>query len=197
MHYRLPAERDAEILPEPVATRLLARASELDAARGAGAEVAELRAAAAEAGITTRAFDAALAELRGSGEAQVPELSGRPRRRPRMTALAVGVVALIAVGALAVARGSAPAGAATLAAAPIVEEALLLRCLSPGEAAELIRPLLQLPTNSVAYSPARASRVLTIRATSAQMQRVRSMLEQYEGAGSAACAPYPAPAVTP
>jgi hypothetical protein len=106
---------------------------------------------------------------------------------------AAGVAALIAAGALAVIQTRAPAGTA----APMVEEALLLRCLSPGEAAELLRPLLPLSTNSVVYSPAHAPRVLTIRATAAQRQKVRAVLDQYEGAGSAACAPRPVPAVNP
>ena len=52
----------------------------------------------------------------------------------------------------------------------MVEEAFLLHCLSPGEAAELIRPLLRLGTNTIVHSPARAPRVLTIRATPAQME---------------------------
>lgn len=193
MHHRLPAEPDAEVLPESAAARLLARASELDAARGAGAAVTELRAAAAEAGISARAFDAALAELHGTGQARVPAVSGRLRRRPRTWALAAGLAALIGAGALAVTQTRVPAGAA----APVVEEAFLLRCLSPGEAAELIRPLLTLPTNGIVYSPAHAPRVLTVRATPAQIQNARSVLDRYESAGSPACAPGPAPAVNP
>lgn len=54
--------RDAERLPEEAARRLLARASELEAARGAELSVAELREAAGEAGISPAAFEQALAE---------------------------------------------------------------------------------------------------------------------------------------
>lgn len=182
MHTRPSAGADAEVLPDPVTARLLSRASELDAARGAGATLVELRAAAVEAGISARAFDAALAELHGAGQGRLPDVSGQPRRRPQMWALGVGIAALIA---------AAPA------AAPMVQEAFLLRCLSPGEAAELIRPVLGLRTNSVVYSPAHAPRVLTIHATPAQIRNVRSVLDRYEGAGSPACARGPAPAVTP
>jgi hypothetical protein len=128
VHDRRPPEPDAEVLSDPVAERLLARASELDAAHGAGAAVDDLRAAAA---------------------------------------------------------------------APMVEEAFVLRCLSPGEAAELVRPLLHLRTNTVVYSPTHAPRVLTIRATAAQIQNVRSVLDQHEGAGAPACASKPAPSVNP
>lgn len=185
MHHRRRVKPDTQVLPEPAAAHLLARASELDAARVASAEVAELRAAAAEAGISTGAFDAALGELQ-EAQARVPDVSGHHRRRAQRRALAGGVAALIAVGALALTQVRAPAGAA----APMVEEALLLRGLSPGEAAELIRPLLDLGT--VVYSPSRAPRVLTIRATPAQIEKVRSVLDQYEGAWSLACAPSPA-----
>jgi hypothetical protein len=119
VHDRRPREPDAEVLSDPVAERLLARASELDAAHGAGAAVDDLRAAAAEAGISAGAFVVMLSRT--------------------------------------------PTDAVAGAAAPMVEEAFVLRCLSPGEAAELVRPLLHLPTNTVIYSPTHAPRVLTIR----------------------------------
>ena len=143
MDHRRPVKLDAEVLPDSAAAQLLARASELDAARTAGAAVAELRAAAAEAGISTSAFDAALDELQEAGEARVPDVSGQQRRRASRRALVAGVAALIAVGALAVTRIRTPAPT------PMVEEALLLRCLSPGEAAELIRPILDLGMNTI------------------------------------------------
>lgn len=56
--------REAERLPEDAARRLLARASELEAARSTELSVAELREAAREAGIAPAAFEQALAELR-------------------------------------------------------------------------------------------------------------------------------------
>ena len=71
--------RDAERLPEDAARRLLARASELEAARGAELSVAELREAAREAGIAPAAFEQALAELRDE-ERAVPAVPA-PRRR--------------------------------------------------------------------------------------------------------------------
>lgn len=177
--------------------RLLARASELDSACEAGAAVAELRAAAVEAGISARAFDAALAELHGAGQARVSDVPGNSRRRPRMWARVAGVAALISACALAVIQNWAPSGAAAPLAGPMVEEAFLLRCLAPGETAELIRPLLRHRANSVVYSPAHAPRVLTIRATPTQMQNVRTVLDRYAEAGSPACAPGAAPAATP
>jgi hypothetical protein len=100
---RRPAEPDPERLNEQVATRLLTRASELDAAIRAGAQIAELRAAAMEAGISTEAFDKAVAELR-EGQAQVPAVSVPPVRRSRLKAIVAGLVALIVIMLLAVAR---------------------------------------------------------------------------------------------
>jgi hypothetical protein len=185
---RFHAEPDTERLPEPAATQLLTRASELDAARAAVFSVADLRAAASEAGISACAFDAALAELQGTGQAHVPDVRGQPRRRSRLWAFAAAGVALIAAGALAVSH-RAPAGEAAVPGAPMVDEAIVLRCLSPGEAAELIRPLLRLRSNTVVYAPAHAPRVLTVRGTPAQLRHVKAVLEKYEGASSPACAP--------
>lgn len=197
MQNRPPSKPDPEVLPEAVATRLLARASQLDVAHGAGSAVVDLRAAAAEAGISASAFDAALDELQGDRKAPLSDVGERPRRRSRMRLLTGAVAVLIAIGALAYSRQRAPVGEAAVPGAPIVEEAIRLRCLSPGEAAELIRPLLSLRANRIVYSPAQAPRVLTIRATPAQMQNVRSVLEKYEGAGSPACALRPTATVTP
>src|SRR5688572_27726870 len=101
MQHRLPPKPEPEVLTESVAARLLARASELDAARLAGVSVSELRAAAVEAGISTRAFDAALAELQGAEQARVPDVTAQPRRAPKTRALAAKVAALVfAAGAV-------------------------------------------------------------------------------------------------
>ena len=66
--------RNTERLPEEAARRLLARASELEAARVSELSVAELREAAREAGIAPSAFEQALAELR----ARNPSTAVRP-----------------------------------------------------------------------------------------------------------------------
>ena len=183
-----PSKPDLEILSEPVAARLLERASELDVAHRAGSAVVDLRAAATEAGISASAFDAALVELHDSRKAPLPFAGASTRRRSRMWALIGAVAALAALGAIAILRAPAPVSVVAVPAVPMVEEAIQLRCLSPGEAAQLIRPLLQLRSNTVVYSPANAPRLITIRATVAQMQSVRSLLETYEGVGSPTCA---------
>ncbi len=188
MQNRPSSRPDSEILSAPIAARLLERASELDVAHRAGSAVVELRAAAAEAGISASAFDAALVELRDSRKASLPDAGVRTRRRSRMWALIGAVAALIAVGTIARSRGPSPVGEVTGPGAGFVEEAIQLRCLSPGDAAELIRPLLPHRSNSVVYSPANAPRLITIRATVAQMQSVRSLLEKHEGVGSPTCA---------
>lgn len=188
MRRRLPAEPNSEVLSNPVAERLLERASELDAAlRGGTLAVSELRSAATEAGISPQAFDAALAELRDTEEASAPNVTAPPPARRRTWALAAAVMALIAVGTLGVAR-RAPVDAA---GAPMIERAFLVRCLSADQAAALIRPVLDLPTNTVVVSPERAPGVLTVRATSAQFEKVRLVLDPYEGAGAPACARTP------
>src|SRR5688572_4542995 len=82
VHRRLPTDPDTEVLPDALATRVLARASELDAAFATGT-VANLRSAAVEAGISSRAFDAALAEVRAADKAldQAPVVTASARTR--------------------------------------------------------------------------------------------------------------------
>jgi hypothetical protein len=89
--------RDAERLSEETAQHLLARASELEAARGAELSVADLREAARQAGIEPGAFEQALAELRerelAAAAGPVPSRPGRLARlwpAARATGLAFG-----------------------------------------------------------------------------------------------------------
>ena len=74
--------RKLDLLSEAARERVLARASEIDAARGT--RVADLRAAATEAGISAEAFDQALAELEseeGGVAIAAPKASRRRRKR--------------------------------------------------------------------------------------------------------------------
>ena len=201
MPNRSPQEHDPERLTQSAAERLLTRASDLDAARGAGSDVHALRSAAAEAGISMPAFDAALAELREADKAPLLEVRAQLRRRARFWGLAVAGMFVFALGAvffLWVAR-RAPAGVSVgpPEGAPVVEESILLGCLSPGEAAEMVRPLLTLPSNTIVISPERAPRVLTLTATPTQLEEVKAMLSKVEDPASQACATRPTPQPTP
>jgi hypothetical protein len=170
------ARSQRQVLSAHVDERVLARAAELDAAQRNAVEIANLRAAAVEAGISASAFDSALEELR---EREQSPAAYAPRRRPRIRALILGIAALIVAGAITITRvGQSPA-------APIVEEAFVLRCLLPGEAAEVIRPMLE-PTATIVISPRQAPRVLTVRTTPDQMSDVRVVVDQQDGA---ACRP--------
>ncbi|WP_041265391.1 hypothetical protein [Gemmatimonas aurantiaca] len=202
--HRAPPEPNSETLPAEVAARLFARASELDVAYGDNIAVpdrramtdlrvvADLRAAAIEAGISARAFDAALAELAGTAPERVPEVGGKPRPR-RVWALAAGVMAFIAVGVVAV-QQSRP----WKHSVPTVDEAFVLRCMTADEAAGLVLPVLGDPTNSQLKASAQTPRVLTVRTTPAQMRNVRAVLAEHEPTGSqAVCAPRSASNVTP
>lgn len=92
------------MLPDAIASRVLARASELDALGDNHAAVADLRAAAAEAGISGLAFDSALAELHRAGRLQTAKGMPRGGRGLRLGAALVAGVALIAGGLFAVTR---------------------------------------------------------------------------------------------
>jgi hypothetical protein len=69
-------------------------------------------------------------------------------------------------GTQAVPRGRPPAGASPQAAPPTAGQAFALRCLAPGDAAELIRPLVADRAARIVVSPVRAPHVLTVRAPS-------------------------------
>ena len=186
MRRRLSAESDSEVLSNPVAERVLSRASELDAAlRGGTMAVSELRSAAVEAGISPEAFDAALAEVRDAEAAPAPNVAEPPSTHRWRWMLGIAAV-LLTVGTLGVARVTPNA-----AGVPMIERTFLLRCLSAGQAARLVRPVLDLPANRVTASP---DGMLIVNATSAQIEKVQSVLDPYEGAGAPACATAPSPA---
>jgi len=95
-------------LPDDVAQRLLARATELDE-RGGRTSIDQLRRAATEAGISPAAFEAALAELaRGELGRPAPaagiDVRGSwvtsPLRRGLLVAVAAIAAILLAVGAM-------------------------------------------------------------------------------------------------
>jgi len=180
---RRSLEPNPEVLSEPVRTRLLERATELDSAYRASGTVAELRAAAIEAGISGPAFDAALAELRDAEQSRASDARAQIKRRGRLRTFAATVVGLVALGSIGLARSATPPNAGTV----MIEQSIQLRCLSSGQAADLARPYLGLPTNTVAYSPERRPGVLTLRATREQIDNVRSVLNRNDGAGSPAC----------
>ena len=177
---RRRVESDAEVLSAPVAERLLQRASELDAARTAGSAVAELRAAAAEAGISTDAFDAALGELQ-KAEAPAPVAAVSTRRWRSLFYGLAGVGAIV----LALATIVIPMRLVATATANMVEHTIRLNCLSPDKALELVRPLLTDPANSI-VRPGNSSSTLIVRATPEQLQNVRSAIAQVDNAQSCA-----------
>lgn len=110
----MPTDRDPSSirLPDDVAQRLLARATELDERNGR-TSIDQLRRAATEAGISPTAFDSALAELaRGElGRSEAPRAGihvrgswvTTPVRRGLFVAAAVVSLLVLAIGAVRVA----------------------------------------------------------------------------------------------
>lgn len=170
-----PPVPDLERVPSTVAERILARASELDAN---SAQVAELRSAAAEAGISSSAFDAALAEYRdGSREnvaARVPEYG---TRRRGVVAMLIG---FLAVGALFFLMRTVPNSAQVV---DPFSTRIPLSCTTPDAAAALARSMLDDRTSTIQTGPGN----ITISAsTQDQLDRVRDAIAQRER--SAGCA---------
>ena len=185
MRDRYPVE--PRVLTESQATRLLQRASELDAARSAHLQLAELRSAATQAGISAGAFDAALEELQQADARASTQPSAPPQGRTRWRRVALSAVAVVGMLVMFASMRVVPA-----AEASAVEEVFLLRCLSPTEARTFIAPILR--RSGAAYTPANAQRVLVVRGSQAQIDDVRSTLDQLEGSSSTACTARP---VTP
>lgn len=184
---------ESQLVSDPIAARILARASELDASQASGVMVAELRAAAAEAGISDRAFNTALAEMH---EEQEPAAAPVRPRNTRV-ARAMAIVAALGLATLFVGRLVIPSKQTVESAGlQFTPHPISINCLAPGEAASLVRPLLTLPQNSVIVNSGSAARMLTVFATAEQMTRVYALLEQYEQPGSVACAARPAVAPT-
>ncbi|MES2521793.1 MAG: hypothetical protein V4617_03760 [Gemmatimonadota bacterium] len=184
MSDHLPSDPRSEILSESSAARLLARASELDAARRTGVDVADLRAAAMEAGISSGSFDAALAELQRADSAPPPVVGRSGAVRWGRWA---GLAAAVLFTAYVAGRTVVPSNGVPADPKPMVDETFLLRCITPGQAAALVRPVLDIPENSVKASPENSPGVLIIHATPAQMQRVRAMLDQHENSLTGVC----------
>ncbi|HVH38593.1 MAG TPA: hypothetical protein VM764_01085 [Gemmatimonadaceae bacterium] len=182
-----PDAPDTQPLPEAFAKRLIARASELDAADAATAAIADLRAAASEAGISNAAFDAALAEMRAADAPARPTVASR---RVRRVWLGGGLVAFLVLAGIVLSRLVMPAGGGVA----LVTHTRVLQCIPSAQAAELMRPTLAgLPTVTL-QAPTSAPRVLTIRGSRDQLRRAEAALDRIEESGAAACA---APAAAP
>ena len=171
------SERERQILPDPIATRELERASELEALRRAGASVAELRAAALEAGISESAFEEALGEIERAEAAGAPEVR-RPTRSRLRIALAVIALALLLLGFFVM---------RTIVPVPpgIVEETFTLRCIPANEAASMLRPIL-VRSGTISFSM-RIPTELRITGTPEQLRQARSILAEQDVPGSPAC----------
>jgi hypothetical protein len=159
-----------EVLTESARERVLRRAAEIDAARGS--QVADVRAAAVEAGISSDAFDQAIAEL----ESESTPAVRRPRSRLQRTWLRVSAAIVAALLAFATMRLLAPAPASVA----MVEESFALKCLPAGQAAELVRPLVA--PNGAVFTRGDDSRIITVRGTGEQLARVQPALDQRDAA---------------
>lgn len=179
MNERPERDRQREVLPVKQAEELLARASELDVANASGSAIADLRQAAQEAGISAQSFDAALAEMHDVPRKPAVPAPRRTRRRMIIGAV-LGFLTAITVNSL-----RHPSSSLTPASSLVTED-MVLKCITPEDAAQLIRPVLQKPAATVVISGAPGTRVLTVKATRDQMQQAKATIDRYE-ANSATC----------
>jgi len=174
---------DREVLSGKAAEQLLARAAELDLHHTGGAEIANLRAAAVEAGIRPEAFDAALAEMRK------PRVDPRAQLRygtsPRKWMIFGGAVVALAVGIVisTVVRHPKPADlsvphAPFVSPIAMVNETFQLHCLSSEQAGVVVAPLLGQGGEII---PSRTAGVIAVRIMQDHIAAVRSALDKADG----------------
>lgn len=150
-----PAPRDGRVperLPEPVANKLLQRASEIDARLRAGSTVAELREAAKLAGIAAEAFEAALAEVAPEakkvpemvfGRADPPPVPSFNYRRFLARLVLYLIPLMVPLVYLKVNAERRQRSLETRSAAPVYPpHELRLSCLSAEAAAAIVKPIL-------------------------------------------------------
>lgn len=156
-----PPGSDDDLVPERVRERLLERASQIDAS---AARVGDLRAAASEAGISQRAFDVALEEMR-----LTRELRGEKRKRTRgmrlLLTFLVSAGLTILVGSYliprSIARPTYSAAPGATAGAGIRQVDYRLGCLTEDQAVALVRPLLRHPQDLIGRSDVEGSLRIT------------------------------------
>lgn len=172
---RPPSRPDEEFVPERLRERLLERASEIDARE---ARVADLRAAATEAGISQRAFDAALEEMRLTRELRTEKRKRTRGMRLLLTFLASAGFTIL-VGSYVIPRTIAPptySAPGTPAGTPTYHtQDYGTGCLTEQQALDIARPLLTDRVNTISYS--RTDGRLLIGATAEQHERVQRALE--------------------
>jgi hypothetical protein len=174
--------RDPEtqgLIPDSAAAQLLKRAVEIDTRRGMSVSIADLRAAAVEAGISTAAFDDALAELRArEAQALAKPQQARQWRRLGIAGLTVTVLA----AAFVVVRLLSPASVQVVE----VEQSFSLQCLGTQDAIVQVRDAVG-PDGTISVTRA-APHILRVRATPPRMRDVQSLLGRIDGPQSPACA---------
>jgi hypothetical protein len=176
---------DHHVLPQAVGDRVLARASELDAAIRSGASVAQLRSAALEAGISEAAFDAALSEVeRGS---RVKEKRWPPWWQRRFLAFSAAFV--LAGLAVTTVRMLTPARVPPAVTVEVVQESILLRCISHADAEAFVRPYVAGANTTVQYGSTDAGRVLIVSGTRQQLAAAREALAKHEATLPACAVP--------
>lgn len=185
-----------ERLSDSLATDVLRRASELDAAGSAGISPTELRHAALSAGISEDAFDRALAEMQqrqvdGSEPARQPVRRAPSTRRffgtgARVIAAVVIVVLLLPIAFLMRTQATRRA----TEDAPMVDEIIVVNCLTPTDAELLLRGLLPKGQSTMSWSD-RAPRELRVHATPEQIRLMREKVAEAERAPTTMCTTRP------
>jgi hypothetical protein len=134
------------------------------------------------------ALDATMSPVPASVTAATASARARRRRTARVVMAGFAVVLLVTLWVLW-ARFIVPSMRTTahVIAGDQITETLTLRCLTPEQAGDLISPYVR--SNGSAYYQGKAPlRVITVRASRAELTRVHGLLEQFDGRPGAPCA---------
>jgi hypothetical protein len=194
-------EQAPKRLSEPVANRLLERASEIDARLRAGSTVAELREAANAAGISAEAFEAALAEVQLEGK-KVPVMVFEPAAPPQpkfnyrrfFTTISLQLIIVLVPLILYKYNTSKRVRSVSASAASGIEayqHEIQLRCLSAEEASSIVKPIV-MQKGSAASGFRMAMRssqpgVLRMTASDELLQEIRTALTKAENDPARTC----------
>ncbi len=139
-----------------------------------------------DAGLSPQQIDAMLAQMRSArtgradGLVTLPSLLGRWR--------VVGLLAfVVACAAMVLLQRESNRVAVSAISARTVEESVLLQCLTPEEAAEIVRPLLAHEWNAVVVNPESSPGRVRLRGRTFELSRAKAELAKFEGDGGADC----------
>ncbi|MFL5468485.1 MAG: hypothetical protein ACJ8AE_01665 [Gemmatimonadaceae bacterium] len=117
------------------------------------------------------------------------------RRVGRVVTTLVGAALAASIWIAAMMTDFGPLRRATGGAPSLYTETILLSCLSPAQAGDIINPYVR-ARGSIYYVPSTGISAITVRGTSTELAKSRELIREFESAPGAACRTAGAPVPT-